>query len=72
MFLSEQLDGLIIFSNTSDNFIAIKELYISIIIKSKPDYKVKKIDIKIIFRSYSNKTKTNSYCKNEHTFRIYF
>ena len=41
VFLNEKLDGLIIFTNTSDNFITIKNLEISIIIDSKTDTKKK-------------------------------
>ena len=50
VFLNEKLDGLIIFSNTSENFITIKDLEISIIIESKPDSKGKEkqvLDIKL-------------------------
>jgi len=41
VFLNEKLDGLIIFANTSDYLITIKNLEISIIIDSKPDTKKK-------------------------------
>ena len=51
VFLHEKLDGLIIFSNTSDNFITIKDLEILIIIENKPDGKAKeniqKLDINL-------------------------
>ena len=51
VFLHEKLDGLIIFSNTSDNFITIKDLEILIIIETKPDGKAKeniqKLDINL-------------------------
>ena len=51
VFLHEKLDGLIIFSNTSDNFITIKDLEILIIIETKPDAKAKeniqKLDINL-------------------------
>ena len=51
VFLNEKLDGLIIFSNTSDNFITIKDLEISIIIEEKQEDKKKEnkqiLDIKL-------------------------
>ena len=39
VFLKEKLDGLIIFSNISDNFITIRDLEIAIIIENKQDEK---------------------------------
>ena len=49
VFLNEKLDGLITFSNTSENFITIKDLEISIIVESKPDSKPNKkiLDIRL-------------------------
>ena len=51
VFLHEKLEGLIIFSNTSDNFITIRDLEILIIIENKPDGKanenIQKLDIKL-------------------------
>ena len=51
VFLNEKLDGLITFSNVSDNFITIKDLEISIIIEAKPETKTKEnknvLDIKL-------------------------
>jgi hypothetical protein len=41
VFLNEKLDGLITFQNTSDNFVTIKDLEISIIIEAKPETKTK-------------------------------
>ena len=49
VFLNEKLDGLITFSNISENFITIKDLEISIIVESKPDSKPNKkiLDIRL-------------------------
>ena len=49
VFLNEKLDGLITFSNTSENFITIKDLEITIIVESKPDSKPNKkiLDIRL-------------------------
>ena len=51
VFLNEKLDGLITFSNNSDNVITIRDLEISIIIETKPDSKTKDnkqiLDIKL-------------------------
>ena len=51
VFLGEKLDGLITFSNTSDNFLTIKDLEISILIEALTEEKnkenKKKLDIKL-------------------------
>ena len=48
VFLNEKLDGLIIFSNISNNLVTIKDLEIFIIIESRPDNNKKQIlDIKL-------------------------
>ena len=49
VFLNEKLDGLITFSNASENFITIKDLEITIIVESKPDSKPNKkiLDIRL-------------------------
>ena len=49
VFLNEKLDGLITFSNISENFITIKDLEITIIVESKPDSKPNKkiLDIRL-------------------------
>ena len=51
VFLNETLDGLITFSNISENFVTIKDLEISLIIEAKPETKSKDnkqiLDIKL-------------------------